>query len=353
MNILGIGILFGRGRGVESYRQALEAGWQEPAVVSVKDRKLPVYQVDLERVQDKAVLKKLRRSDKLSKMAVLAAADAFADSRLGAEEKKKMGVIVATAFGAHVTTFDFLDGILDFGEAAVSPTVFSNSVHNAAASYISTTLEIQGPTLTVTRFFFSFHAALQLADAWLREGRVEHVLVGAVDQFGEVMGYIVDSKLILAADGKIRPFQFKPAAAVPGEGAAFFVVSRGGSDRTYCRVVDIRFGDDQGGPARPDLDVLDADGMLTDESVYLADLDSRTPVAAYSPLYGSMMIGSAFSCAAGALMLQGQKSFSNPVLENPQGLGIVRETEDSPVEFIRCIRYNCYGEKAAVYLRKK
>lgn len=352
MKILGIGILFGRGRGVASYQQALEAGWQEP-VVSVKDRKLSAYQVDLERMPDKAVLKKMRRSDKLSKMAVLAAADALSDSGLEEAEKKKLGVIVATAFGAHVTTFDFLDGILDFGEAAVSPTVFSNSVHNAAASYISTALGIQGPTLTVTRFFFSFQAALQLAVAWLREGRVEHVLVGAVDQLGDVMGYITDSRLSLASDGKIKPFLLKPAAAVPGEGAAFFVVSREGSGRAYCTVSDVWFGDEPAGPARADLDILDADGMLADESVYATAAAPGTPVAAYAPLYGSMMIGSAFSCAAGALMLRGQKRFSSPVLENPRGLDILRETTDSPVEFIRCIRYNCYGEKASVCLRKK
>ncbi len=47
---------------------------------------------------------------------------------------------MATAFGPHVTTFNFLDDILDHGDAAVSPTTFSNSVHNAAASYIAMAL---------------------------------------------------------------------------------------------------------------------------------------------------------------------------------------------------------------------
>lgn len=353
MKVLGIGVLFSRGRGVDSFRQALQEGWREPATVSVKERKLPVYPVDLERIQDRAVLKKLRRSDKLSKMAVLAASDALADSGLGPEGKKRLGVIVATAFGAHVTTFEFLDGILDFGEAAVSPTAFSNSVHNAAASYISTALDIQGPTLTVTQFFFSFQAALQLADAWLREGRVEHVLVGAADQFGDVMGYIAGSRLALAEDGKIRPFRLDPTAAVPGEGAVFFLVGNKGPDRAYCEVDAVRFGDEGGGAAQPGLDILDADGMLPDESVYASSPAPGTPLAAYSPLWGSMMIGSAFSCAAGALMLKEQKRFPNPVADNPRGLNILREPADYSIEFIRCIRYNCNGEKAAVLLKKR
>jgi 3-oxoacyl-[acyl-carrier-protein] synthase II len=308
--------------------------------------------VDLELIQDKAVLKRLRRSDKLSKMAVLAATDAVTDSGLGDEEKKRLGVIVATAFGAHVTTFEFLDGILDFGEAAVSPTIFSNSVHNAAASYISTALGIQGPTLTVTRFFFSFQAALQLAGAWLREGRVKHVLVGAADQVGDVMGYIAGSKLTLAPDGKIRPFQLKHGVAVPGEGAAFFLMGNEDSERAYCRVSGTHFGDDAGGPDGSDLDILDADGMVPDESVYSLSPASGTRIAAYSPVYGSMMTGSAFSLAAGALILKDRVCFPNPVLDNPHGLNIIRKPVDSSVDFIRCIRYNCSREKSIIRLRR-
>ena len=71
-------------------------------------------------------------------MAVLAAGDALADSGIEDKAKRNIGMIVATAFGPHVTTFGFLDDILDHGDAAVSPTTFSNSVHNAAASYITT-----------------------------------------------------------------------------------------------------------------------------------------------------------------------------------------------------------------------
>ena len=106
----------------------------------------------------------MRRADKLSKMAVLAAADALQDSGLE-NAKQRTGIILATSFGAHQTTFDFLDDIIDYGEAQVSPTTFSNSVHNAAVSYIASVLDITGPTLTVTRFSFPFQSALQLAQA--------------------------------------------------------------------------------------------------------------------------------------------------------------------------------------------
>jgi len=92
----------------------------------------------------KTLLKKIRRSDAVSKMTVLAASDALVNSGIENIAAKRLGIIVATAFGPHVTTFNFLDDILDHGDAAVSPTTFSNSVHNAAASYVAMSLNIKG-----------------------------------------------------------------------------------------------------------------------------------------------------------------------------------------------------------------
>jgi 3-oxoacyl-(acyl-carrier-protein) synthase len=118
MNILGIGIIFSQGLGVAALENALHAGWQRPDEIDLPRSaglKRHVYQVNLDTVPDKTLLKKNRRSDKLSKMSVLASADALADSGIGNIAQKKFGIILSTAFGAHVTTFDFLDGILDYG----------------------------------------------------------------------------------------------------------------------------------------------------------------------------------------------------------------------------------------------
>ena len=163
MNVLGIGIIFTGGRGIERYEDALKRDWQRPGESDVPriQKRLPVYAVAEEILVDRLLLKKMRRADKLSKMAVLAAADALQDS--GVESAgNRMGIILSTAFGAHQTTFDFLDTIIDYGDAQVSPTIFSNSVHNAAASYIASALDITGPTLTVTRFSFPFRAPFSL-----------------------------------------------------------------------------------------------------------------------------------------------------------------------------------------------
>jgi 3-oxoacyl-[acyl-carrier-protein] synthase II len=352
MNVLGIGIIFTGGCGIESFENALTQGWQMPSEIKLKNKKSFAYQVELEGAVDKTLIKKMRRSDKLSKMAVCAASKALENSGIKNIENKRTGIITATAFGAHVTTFDFLDHILEYGEANVSPTVFSNSVHNAAASYISSVFNIQGPTLTVTQFFFSFHSALQLAGSWLQEGRCDYILVGAIEQYGDILGYVYDTKLTPAPDGKIKPFNFNPTYHVPGEGAVFFLVSNERSNNVFCKIKNIFLGKNSGDSSPVDLNIIDTDGLLTDESVYIHSLSKDVPVAAYSPLFGSTMISSAFNCAAGALMLKNQVLYESPVKDNPRSLNIVNETRKARIELIRCIRYNCSGYKASIIIQK-
>lgn len=355
MKINGIGMIFTQGLGMDSFEKALQNGWSKPGEVAVHPSvggTLPVYRADLATTAVKSLLKKVRRSDAVSKMSVVAAADALANSGIENIAQKKIGIILSTAFGPHVTTFDFLDDILDHGDAAVSPTTFSNSVHNAAASYVAMSLNIKGPTVTVTQFQFSFQAALQLAQIWLEQGRCDYVLAGAVDQYGEVLGYVADHKLTTAKDGRIRPFTFNPTSQVPGEGAAFFLLSKRSEGNVYCSINAVHTSDDPYSGKAVDINIIDADGMLPDESPYRSALSDDIPTAAYSPLFGSMMIGGAFNAAAGALMLKQQMRYATPVRENPHGIRLLAETGPGRIGSIRCIGINCYGDKSAIYLTR-
>ena len=221
MKILGTGLICARGRG----SAAACAEWQLPDFIEVSFQKepFPVYAVSAATLTDKAVLGGMRRADRFSKMATLAAHDAVAASGLNLKDSERTGIIFATAFGPHNTTFRFQDDIIDYGDAGVSPTIFSNSVHNAAVSYISFALGIKGPTWTTTGFFDPFGQAVALARAWLAERRCDTVLLGGGDECGTVMEYISSQKLPIAADGKVRTGH--PPAYVPGEGAAFFLLN--------------------------------------------------------------------------------------------------------------------------------
>ncbi len=348
MNVLGIGVIFAGGRGIGCFEDTLKQGWYKPG-----ELKNPAYRVSQDILKGDNLLKKIRRSDKFSKMAVLAAADALTEGGILHMDNNRLGVILATAFGPQVTTFDFLDGLLDYGEANVSPTTFSNSVHNAAASYIARVLDIHGPCLTVTQFCFSFQSALLMAKVWLDEGRCDYCLVGAVDQYGEVLGYIQNNKLSQASDGKIKPFNFKPTHQVPGEGAAFFLVGRECTVNAFCEIEKICFGEETGYNETADLNIIDADGTMYDESIYMSSISPDIPTAAYAPLFGSMMIGSAFNCAAGASMLKNQVYYKNPVTDNPHGINLLREHKHSNIALISCIRYNCNLQNTVIRLKRK
>lgn len=354
MNILGIGTIFSAGFGVDTLESALSTGGVPPATVQaqlIEGGAANVYQVDFDSVPDKSLLKKLRRADKLSRMSVVAAAAALDDFGKEKLEGKRVGVILSTAFGAHVTTFDFLDGILDFGEVNASPTAFSNSVHNAAASYVSSSLEIKGPTITVTRFRFSFPSALQLAKAWLEQERCDYLLVGAVEQYGDVLGHVSGRKLNYAGDGVIRPFTFKPACQVPGEGAVFFLLGRVEGTAAYCKVDSVSTCAEVRAGERVDLNIIHTDGMLPDETALLPFLDKSIPVAAYSPLFGSMMSGGAFNVAAAALMIKKRIVYAAPEQTNPYSLPVVAETASLPLSAVRCLDTNCHGDVAAIHLQ--
>ncbi len=128
-----------------------------------------------------AKVKGIRRADRFVKMAVAASLDACSESMLP-KDRTEASIIVATMFGPHATTFRFLDNILDYSDKGVSPTVFSHSVHNAAASYIASALGVMGQTLTITSFNDPLNQALVLAKAWLESGQAVKVLVCYVDE---------------------------------------------------------------------------------------------------------------------------------------------------------------------------
>jgi len=310
---------------------------------------IPVYSVDEKTIIDKAVLKKMRRADRFSKMAVLAAWDAVKDGGIEIDEGgTSLGIILATAFGPQVTAFRFLDEIIDHGDASVSPTRFSNSVHNAAASYVASALGNHGPTLTVTQFGLSFHQALILARAWIDEGRCQHVLVGSVEECGTVMEYICSRRLGIAEDGRIRPFEFSPSpSAVPGEGSAFLLLTGEERDENYCELRGV-FLDDESDEEDPDLRVLDTDGMSDDETCYREIANPDVMLGGYSPLFGSMLTGSAFHCAVAAVMLKSQTLYACPVRDNPHGMRLCTSTEQKNLERIQCVRYGCFRERAVI-----
>jgi 3-oxoacyl-[acyl-carrier-protein] synthase II len=355
MNIAGIGIISTIGRGIDSLDIALRQGWIAPSQTKSRsnDKNVfyPAYRVNKETINDITILKKIRRADRFSKMAVMAAWDAVIDSGIQINHKEsEVGIILATAFGPHVTTFRFLDDIIDYGDGSVSPTAFSHSVHNAAASYISSLLNIRGPTVTITQFASPIHQSLILAKAWLTEKRCKYVLIGCVDVCGNVMEYICNQKLRIANDGKIRPFNFSASpSAVPGEGSVFFMTTLENCQNKYCEIIPAYITNCDT-IEKSNINIIEADGMVGDETSYQNTVPVDVFAGGYSPIFGSMKIISAFHCTASALMLKKQIRYACPVQDNPYDLNLITKTESAEIKQICCIRKNCANKTDIIKL---
>jgi 3-oxoacyl-[acyl-carrier-protein] synthase II len=343
MNIAGIGIVSTRGRGIDSLDIALRQGWVAPSQIKSRNDQnafYPAYRVGKETINDINLLRKIRRADRFSKMAVLAAWDAVADSGIQINDKESaIGIILTTAFGPHVTTFRFLDDIIDYGDGSVSPTIFSHSIHNAAASYISTVLNCRGPTLTLTQFTSPIHQALILAQAWLNEGRCKYV-------------HICNQKLRIANDGKIKPFNFSASpSAIPGEGSVFFMTTLEKCQNKYCKMIQVSLTN-YDIKENTDIYIIEADGMAGDETIYRNTVPADVFTGGYAPIFGSMKIAGAFHCASGALMLKKQIRYACPVQDNPYDLNLIAKTEPAEIKQICCIRKNCANEISIIRLMR-
>lgn len=340
MKIQGIGMVSSVGRGVESFEVALQHNPALPkssVYSSVTNKAIPVFSIDDSILKDKDVLKGARRSDRFCKMAVLSARDAFVDSGIQIDETEKIGVIVATSFGPHKTTFNFLDDILDYGEAGVSPTVFSHSVHNAAASYITSALNIKGPVCTLTNFCFPFHEACKLADAWMNQGRCKHVLVGTVDELSSAMEYICDQKLNIDSEEGMNPFAFsKESHTIPGEGSVFFLLSKDDEDSKYCRIECVEEQKDV------DIMILESDGMMRDESEYKEVARENDALFNCSPLFGGIMSSTSFHCASAALMIKNNCTYPK----------FSKDSIEKEISSVTSFKFGCDKNKAIIYLTK-
>ncbi|MFH0985022.1 MAG: beta-ketoacyl synthase chain length factor [Candidatus Omnitrophota bacterium] len=317
MNIAGIGVLCSQGRGLARFEQALNGSGIPPKVSG------SCHRIPPEALEDREVLWDIRRADRFSKIAVLAAHDAIRD---GGASNGAMGVILCTGLGPHATTFRFLDDILDYGDSSVSPTTFSHSIHNAAASYIAKVLKCTGPTLTVTQFDFAFQEALLLAGAWMAEGRCERVLVGCVEECGQVFESIYSQSSQASACGS-------KTSVGPGEGGVFFLVTSDPAHRKYGVISDVSFNAEDGVEECPDMRIIENDVTVA----------PGIPVADFSPIFGSMMTGSGSQCVAAALMLRNQRAYAS---------GAIAETNPMEIREIHCIKYDCNQQKCCVKLKK-
>lgn len=319
MAVKGIGVTGGFGCGVAALSAALESGTSRMEGITVPSAQgplqLPAFRAPTERLEEFVPKRSLRRIDHYSKMGLLGAHLAIQDAGLLGSDLSRLGVVIASGYGATATTFSFLDSIIGDGDICASPTHFANSVHNSAAANISIMLGAKGPSLTVSQFDMSVPSALMSARQWLAEGRVEAVLFGAIDELSDLIGYLWYRQRGPQRDRPISPLNTDEESSVIGEGAAFLLLTRADKGEGYCAIDSVETGSlYRGRLALPEdaLLVLGADGRKELGARYRDAIKADSRVACYASLYGSMPAAAAFDLACAALVLQNGSAYRIP-----------------------------------------
>jgi 3-oxoacyl-[acyl-carrier-protein] synthase II len=173
---------------------------------------------------------RIRMLDRVSQMALVAAAQAIADAGLdfAAECKERCGVSVGTGMGGAGTNDEGYHTIYAERSARVKPYTVLASMTNAAASWIGIDYGISGPNLTYSTACSSSAVALGEAARRIRSGDLDVMVAGGAEApltFGVLRAWEA-MRTIATQDAtdpaaSCRPFAQTRTGLVLGEGAAF------------------------------------------------------------------------------------------------------------------------------------
>ncbi len=176
--------------------------------------------------------KEARRMDRVTQLALAAATDALADSKLVVtdETSPRMGVIVGSGMGLMKPTIDNVNTFNQRGTYRVSPFYVPMMLADTPAAMISITHNLRGPNLAVYTACATGNNALGEAAVAIQRGAADVMLAGGAEAcilpltlagFG-VMGAI--STRNDTPERASRPFDKTRDGFVLGEGAAILVL---------------------------------------------------------------------------------------------------------------------------------
>jgi 3-oxoacyl-[acyl-carrier-protein] synthase II len=167
--VSGIGLLSTIGNTPESYWEGLlnqDATCERTAV-----------QVAVPQVLSSA---SVRRMDRFGVLTVTAAKFALQDSRVMEAEPnmERIGCVFTTTCGALSSNMQFLGKLLTAGPDFTSPTVFSNTVANAALGHTTVSLGLKGPSTMLMS-----SSAVGYGFDLIRSGWADGLLAGGMDEY--------------------------------------------------------------------------------------------------------------------------------------------------------------------------
>ena len=177
-------------------------------------------------------VKEIRRLDRFSQLAVVAAAEAVADAgwdggRAGGlpYDPMRLGCILATGIGGIQTIELQHDVLRDRGPARMSPLGIPAQMPNAAAAAVSMKFGLKGQMYSVVSACSSGAHAIGCALRMIQYDDADAVVVGGAEATLTPFGFgSFNSMQALSPTGISRPFDARRDGFVMGEGAGVLVL---------------------------------------------------------------------------------------------------------------------------------
>lgn len=176
---------------------------------------------------------KLRMLDRVSQLALVAAADALGEARCdwSGQDMSRVGVYVGTAMGGAQSSDDGYQTLYGEQSDRIKPFSVLLGMHNAPAAWIAIEHAITGPTLSYNTACSS--SAVAIGEAWLRiaRGDLDLVIAGGAEaplNFGSLKAWeALHTLASIDADNpasSCKPFSGNRSGMVLGEGAAMLIL---------------------------------------------------------------------------------------------------------------------------------
>jgi 3-oxoacyl-[acyl-carrier-protein] synthase II len=173
-------------------------------------------------------VKELRRLDRFSQLALVAAAEALAQAGLDGElpyDPMRIGCVIGTGIGGIQTVETQHDVMRDRGAKMVSPLGIPQYMPNAAAAAVAMKHGLQGQMYGVVSACSGGAHAIGSALRMLQYGDADAVVTGGAEATLTAFGFACfESMQALSPSGYSRPFDARRDGFVMGEGAGVLVL---------------------------------------------------------------------------------------------------------------------------------
>ena len=180
------------------------------------------------RAERAASVKEIRRLDRFSQLALVAAGEAIDDAGWDGDlpyDRMRLGCILATGIGGIQTIELQHDVLRDRGPARMSPLGIPAQMPNAAAAAVSMKFGLKGQMYSVVSACSSGAHAIGCALRMIQYDDADAVVVGGAEATLTPFGFgSFNSMQALSPTGNSRPFDARRDGFVMGEGAGVLVL---------------------------------------------------------------------------------------------------------------------------------